>query len=261
MLRTQRTAMPRNFEDSTLWKVSAFERMWAETGNSGFARLGGSTSLSATLQSELSGLRSGHHSSDAVEVVAACMRRRESALILLRHNDLVWPLTLFPERDLYHLPRPIVESLESGNLDLQVIAVEAPGLQAPHHLGLPGAPARPNFRPLAPLLWALALHAPAARLLPHIAGRAAYRLVAGYTPESSALKGAMVPAVQRLGHEIASLDQIAHWPGMDRERAVRLLNALYFNGGLRVLRSHAAARNDAGPAERFKGWWRTMRGS
>jgi hypothetical protein len=49
----------------------------------------------------------------------------QKALILLRHNDLVWPLTLFPERDLYHLPRPIVESLETGNLDLQVIAVEA----------------------------------------------------------------------------------------------------------------------------------------
>lgn len=260
MLRDERTVMPRNFEDSTLWKISAFERMWAETGNSGFARLGGPTSLSASLQAELSGLRSGQHSSDAVEVVAACMRRRESALILLRHNDLVWPLTLFPERELYHLPRPIVESLQTGNLDLQVIAVEPPGLQAPHHLGLPGMPARPYFRPLAPLLWALALHAPGARLLPHIAGRAAYRLVAGYTPEPGALTGAMVPAVQQLGREIASLDQIARWPGMDRERAIRLLNALYLNGGLRVLRSHAAARNDTGHAQRIKGWWRTMRG-
>lgn len=252
--------MARNFEASTLWKVSAFERMWAETGNSGFARLGPTSTLSASLQAELSGLRSDHHARDAVEVVAACMRRRESALILLRHNDLVWPLTLFPERNLYHLPRPIVESLQAGNLDLQVITVEPPGLHPPHHLGLPGMPARPNFRPLTPLLWALALHAPGTRLLPQIAGRAAYRLVAGYVPEPTALSGAMVPAAQRLGQEIASLDQIARWPGMGRDRATRLLNAVYLDGGLRVLRSHASARSDAGHADRLKGWWRSLRG-
>jgi hypothetical protein len=30
-----------------------------------------------------------------MDVLAACMRKREGALILLRHLDLVWPLTVF----------------------------------------------------------------------------------------------------------------------------------------------------------------------
>ena len=34
---------------------------------------------------------------------------------------------------------------------------------------------------------------------------------------------------------------IAHWPGMDTERASRLLNALYLAGGLMVVHESAPA--------------------
>jgi hypothetical protein len=39
----------RDFEDSTLWRVSAFERIRRETGSSGFMRLSGPTLLPTTL--------------------------------------------------------------------------------------------------------------------------------------------------------------------------------------------------------------------
>jgi hypothetical protein len=59
----------------------------------------------------------------------------------------------------------------------------------------------------------------------------------------------------RLRSQIASLQEIAGWPGMDRERAARLLNAAYLQGGLMVLRSHAAARGD-GQGKSLVNWWR-----
>ena len=114
----------------------------------------------------------------------------------------------------------------------------------------------PGYRPIRPLLWALALHAPAAQLLQEIGGRAAYRIVAGHVPDAAALSGALGPALQRLRTEIASLHDIARWPGMDHERAVRLLNATYLQGGLMVLRTHHAAREPGTRSERLRGWWR-----
>jgi hypothetical protein len=239
----------RNFDDSTLWRISAYERFRAESGNSGFARLEGSNVLPTTLTAELMALEQRRLSTDVVEVVAACVRKRESALVLLRHRDLVWPLTLFPQSNLYHLPRPIIETLQSGNRDLEVLAVEPPGLRPPGHVM--------HERLLQPLLWALAMHAPRARLLDDIAGRVAYRVTADFVDEGITLAGALSPVLQRLRKEIASLEQIARWPGMDRERAARVLNGAYLQGGLIVLRSHRLARE--APDGGFFSWLRSKR--
>jgi hypothetical protein len=38
---------------------------------------------------------------------------------------------------------------------------------------------------------------------------------------------------------------MAAWPGMSAERASRLLNALYLVGGLMVMRTHPAARDES----------------
>lgn len=249
----------RDFDDSTLWRISTYERMRAETGDSGFARLNEKSVLPTTLNAELSHLHRVHLSGDALEVVAACIRQRESALLILRHRELVWPLTLFPQHNLYHLPRSIIESLEQGVRDLEVISVEPPGLRPPGHAMHERIADGPGYRPLAPLLWTLALHAPRETLFEDIAGRAAYRLVSDFTPEASALAGALGPALKRLRVEIASLADVARWPGMDRERAARLLNGVYLQGGLMVLRTHVAARDSASGRERLRGWWRAGR--
>jgi len=46
---------------------------------------------------------------------------------------------------------------------------------------------------------------------------------------------------------------------MDRERAARLLNGVYLQGGLMVLRTHTAARDSASGGERLRNWWRAGR--
>lgn len=233
----------RTVEDSTLWRISAYERWCEEHNNSGFAPLTPSTVLPTTLNAELSTLERKQLRGDALEVVAACMRQRESALVLLRHRDLVWPLTLFPRNNLYHVPRPIVESLQIGSRDLEVLAVEPPGLRPPGHVQTERIGDGAGYRPLVPLLWTLALYAPQSHLLADIAGRAAYWVSAEFASAGIEHAGAMGPVLKRLRQGVASLDEIARWPGMDAERAARLLNGLYLQGGLIVLRSHRAAKD------------------
>ena len=244
----------RDFDDTTLWRISAFERWRDETGTSGFAKLDDSTVLPTTLNAELSLLQKKHLETDVLEVVAACVRQRESALILLRHHGLLWPLTLFPQNNLYHLPRAIIGSLETGNRDLEVLSIEPPGLRPPGHRMHERIADGPGYRLLPPLLWALALYAPRAHLLDDIAGRAAYRVSADFVSDGLIQAGVLGPVLQRLRHEIASIREIARWPGMDPERAERVLNGIYLQGGLIVLRSPRAARNyrPAGPQSWFR---------
>ena len=245
----------RDFDDSTLWRISAYERFRAQNGHSGFASLDGNAVLPTTLASELTSLEKKHLSGDVVEVLAACIRKRESALLLLRHRDLVWPLTLFPQNDLYHLPRSILEALDGGSRDLEVVSLEPPGLRPPGHAMHERVGGSPGYRPLPPLLWALAMKAPRARLLDDISGRVAYRVSADFMDSGITLAGALSPVLQRLRLEIATLEQIARWPGMDRERAARVLNGVYLQGGLIVLRSQRLAHQ--GQARRFLGWLRS----
>lgn len=243
----------RNFDDSTLWRISAYERMRAETGDSGFARLGPGTVLPTTLHAELNQLEQQHRGSDVLEVVAACMRHQESALLLLRHDSLVWPLTLFPRQGVYHLPRPILASLVEGTRDLEVLGVQPPGLRPPEHHDRERVAPRDTYLPLPPLLWALALLAPRAALLEPLAGPVGFRVTAGFEADAAARAGALGAALQRLRGDSATVAQIARWPGMDPERATRLLNGLYLQGGLMVL-GQRTARPESGRGSLLDRW-------
>jgi hypothetical protein len=98
--------------------------------------------------------------------------------------------------------------------------------------------------PLAPLLWELAMRGLRRDLLPEIAGPAVYRVAPGLDTASLPASGAVMAAIQRLARQGTSLRELADWPGMDRERATRLLNALYLQSGLIVSRSHPDAVRD-----------------
>ena len=245
----------RSLDDSTLWRISAFEREQAATGHSGFARLARQTVLPTTLHADLSQIRHAGHGNDVVEVVAACMRQRESALLLLQLRGLVWPLTLFPREDLYHLPRSLLNALAEGARDLAVIGVEPPGLRPPGDPAHERIGQASHYRSLPPLLWSLAMHGPGAHLLAAIAGRAAYRLAPGVVVAAGTLPGAMGPALLRLRTEVAPLATVARWPGMSTERAIRLLNGAYLTGSLMVLRSHEGARAGTIGLRALKRWW------
>lgn len=242
----------RDFDDTTLWQVSAFERVQQETGSSGFARLGDRpTVLPTTLLADLNRLGSDPQGIDALEVIAACVRHREPALLCLRHERLVWPVTLFPMQGLYHSPRSMELATREGLASLAVLSTEPPGVRAPGHWMHERVGHVEHYRPLAPLLWQLALQGPRSTLLNEISGAAVYRFVAHRLEGVPMPGGAIGSAMERLRHGSAPLRQIASWPGMSPERASRMLNALYLVSALMVSRSHPAARE---PAAR-SGWF------
>lgn len=230
--------------DSTLWRISAFERARAADEASpgfGFDR---PTLLPTTLMADLQRLEGTPAANDVLEVVAACIRNREAALLYLAHGPYVWPVTLFPTQQLYHSPVDVTDiAAETSLARLTLISAEPPGVMPPGHSRHERVAAIDKYRPLSALLWAVALNGPRDNLLGEIGGKAAYRLSSRIEDLPSAL-GALQPAAFRLRQDSASLREIAAWPGMSPQRAARLLNALYLSGGLMVTRSHPSARDE-----------------
>ena len=101
------------------------------------------------------------------------------------------------------------------------------------------------YQPLGPVTWELAMRGSREQLLPEIAGPAAYRVALGTNLRDVVLTGVVQAAVNRLHRDSANLREMAEWPGLNRARAMRLLNALYLQGGLIVSRTHPVASNES----------------
>jgi hypothetical protein len=250
----------RNLEDSTLWRVSEYDRVRQITGTSGFDRSSGATMLPTSLLTDLRRLDADPASNDVLEVLAACMRHRQSALLILQHNDLVWPVTVFPAQMMYHSPIALHEEARArsvtGLADLHVIETEPAGVKPPGSWLLSPSvdPIQAgHYRHLQPLLWALALDGPRATLLSEIAGTAAYRAIRNPTEEGLSTPGLLGAACEHLRRETVSLRTIASWAGMNTERASRLLNGMYLASALLVSRTHPAARNEPRRGWRLRG--------
>jgi len=198
-------------------------------------------SLSPSLRADLYRFEADGGSSEVLEVVAACVRHARRVTIHLQFDERVLPLTVFPEERLVHCPIPMEQFLASSLTSLNVMHVE-PALLRP--LGDEDAALVGEARlysALAPLLWELALRGNRSELLPEIAGPAVYRVAPGLDWRRLPVSGALLSAMQRLRRESTNLRDISEWPGMDKERAIRLLNALYLQAGLMVSRSHPDA--------------------
>jgi len=244
----------RDFEDSTLWRVSEFERVSARTGNSAFARLDGLAVLPTTLLADLRRLETQGASDDVLEVMATCMRHREPVLMCMQYDGLVWPVTAFPSQMLYHSPRDMAQARPDALAQLRLLSTEPPGVRPPGHWMHERVAAADSYRPLLPLLWMLALHGPRATLLTEIAGTAAYRALKSPAADGVALSGVLGSAAERLRRETVPLRSICGWPGMNLERASRLLNGLYLGSALLASRAHPAARTAPGALREILRW-------
>lgn len=228
--------------DPELWRVSAFDTLRHQAATAAHAELRRQTVLSTTLQGELRVLERRREAADALEVVAACVRLREAALIYLQCEEGVWPVTLFPEQMLYHSPRSLLLGTPRTMATLKILEVEPPGVRPPGHWMHERIAKADAYHPLAPALWTLALKGPRIELLNEISGTAAYRALRNPATLGLATPGALGPAIERLRKESAPLRKIASWPGMSTERASRLLNGLYLSSNLIISRAHHSAR-------------------
>jgi len=243
------------FDSSSLWRISQFRKARNE-GRLDLERGGDHrpTLLPTTLLADLRRLQSEGADGDVLEVIAACVRNHEAALLYLEQGEFVWPVTLFPREGLYHSPRDAIVMADSLALSgLRLLIAEPPGVRPPGHPMHERIAGRDKYRPLAGLLWAVALHGPRPVVLSEIGGRVAYRLVSSHAKDLPPSKGAINSTILRLERQSASLGEIARWPGMSVERASRVLNALYLCGALMVTRSHPAARHAPGGWRGFFG--------
>jgi len=231
-----------DFEESTLWRISSFERYRMQNGTSAFSQLDGPTLLPTTLMADLSRLEKEGAQADVLEVVAACMRHHEAALLCLKLDGMVLPVTLFPAQGLVHCPRDLALGDHAVLAHLSVLSTEPPGVRPPGHVQHERVGNAAHYRPLAPLLFALAMHGARAGLLNEISGAAAYRATRRLAEDGISAGGAVASAAEALIRETVSLKTVAGWPGMSLDRARRLLNGLYLVSSLRVTRGGPAAR-------------------
>jgi hypothetical protein len=229
-----------------LMRVSAFRRYLDELerdrGDGGASRL---SSLSPSLLVDLKRFESDGRQTELLEVLAACLRHNCALAIHLQSGARVLPLTVFPHERLVHCPLTLDELLAGKLADLQVLQVEPALLRPPGDREQALVGRLHQYAPYAPLAWALALRGSREALLPEIAGNAAYRVAPGAPLRGLPLAGALLAAVQRLQRGTTNLREMSEWPGFDRPRAMRLLNALYLQAALIVSRSHPAAGSDS----------------
>src|SRR5262245_23712564 len=226
-----------------LMRVSAFQRYLDDLVRVGSVDATATrlSSLSPSLMQDLERFERNGSQSELLDVLAACLRHGYPLTVNLQWTDRVVPLTLFPAERLVHCPVAMPQFLVSRLNELQVMQVEPAMLRAPGHRDSSLVGESQLYSPLAPLLWEMALRGARDRLLPEIDGTAAYRLAPGVSLRGLEIPSILGAAVERLRRRTCNLRQMASWPGLDRERAMRLLNALYLQGGLIVSRMHPSA--------------------
>jgi hypothetical protein len=229
------------FGEPELLKATSYRRYLEDLENESLPGGAHMSQLSPSLQADLG--RSDHRgtSSETVEVIAACIRHSSRVTIHLQCADRVLPLTVFPQERLVHCPMDIDELVDRHLPDLRVMHIEPATLRPPGDATRELIGEERMHHPLTPLLWALAVRGPRRDLLPEIAGPAVYRVSPSLDIDALPVTGAVRASIRRLRRQATSLSGIAAWPAFDRERASRLLNALYLQAGLIVSRSHPDA--------------------
>ena len=164
--------------------------------------------------------------------------------VYLQCAGRVLPLTVFPQERLVHCPMDLGEFVTRHLSEARVMHIEPAVLRPPGDIERELIGESRLYHPLTPLLWELAMRGPRRELLPEIGGPAVYRVSPSLDIESLPLSGALRPGIDRLRRRAMPLAAIAAWPGFDRERASRLLNALYLQSGLIISRSHPDAVRD-----------------
>lgn len=230
------------FGEPELMRASAYQRYLDELTDTTRGTISTRISqLSPSLQADLLRFGADGGDSEIVEVMAACIRHAKRVTIHLQCDDRVVPLTVFAQERLVHCPMPMDELLGKHLFGLRVMHVEPAVLRPPGDPNVALVGAAHHHHSLAPLLWELAMRGPRRELLPEVTGPAVYRVAPGLDVDGLPCSGMLRTTIQRLARQSATLRELSDWPGLDRERAVRLLNALYLQSGLIVSRSHPDA--------------------
>lgn len=227
-----------------LMRISDFRRYLQQSQDRGDRTTTRLSSLSPSLLQDLLRFEREGRGSELLEVIAAALRHGKNLLIHLGLESHVVPLTVFPSERLAHAP-VVPEQLQALRLNLlEVLQVEPALLEPPGGRERTLVAEAALYGPLGSLTWALSMRGARDTLLPELTGSAAYRVTPGADLKGLDLGGTLNAAIARLQRESTNLREMAEWPGFDRERASRLVNALYLQSALIVSRTHPAATNE-----------------
>ena len=181
---------------------------------------------------------------ELLEVLAACLRHTQPLAISVALGRQALTLSIYPQQRQAYGQLSMAELLGHDLKQLRVLQVQPASQRPPDAGDAAGVDAQVHSMPLGALLWGVALLGGRSTLLPELAGQAAYRLAPGINLSTFEMPQALAQAIPRLRGQSRNLKEIASWPGLNAERAMRLLNALYLQSGLIVSRSHPAATNE-----------------
>jgi hypothetical protein len=204
---------------------------------SAFAELdGGADSvLSPSMLSDLRRFGDEVDSIDLLPALAASVRHGKSLALHLRLGGSLLRVALFPRAQLFHCETDLCALPHAELSQLRLVRIQPEAAVSP--LRLDGAPSTAApFGQLAPLLWLIAEYGASADLLPEIAGRVRYRLAPGFSTRELPIDSSAMPLIQRLRTTTVSLQQLSDWTVRGPARVNRLLNAIYLQAGLMVLR-------------------------
>jgi hypothetical protein len=195
------------------------------------------TTLTPSMLADLKRFEQRGRHTEVVEVLAASVRHSRSLSLKLEIDGERWPLMILPRQRIVHGPLDLEQLDDPALRSIKVVQVEPVGARSM----IRGQPDRPRekyiSRPLGPLLWQLALRGARSDLLPEISGPAAYRMSAGLALDGLRLTPELQPLLHRLRGRACRLDELCGASAASRERAQRLLNALYLQSGLIISRT------------------------
>jgi hypothetical protein len=198
--------------------------------------------LSHSLREDLQRFEHDGIRTQLIEVLAASLRHGTNLLVRLGYGPHELPLTLFPAQRQIHCPLLLPQLLSLRLHDLVVLGVSAADQDAPERMGFYDTwDQTAQYASLDLLSWDLAMRGGRAELLPEISPLAAFRIPPGVSLQGFDISGPVTAALHRLKRQAHNLRELSSWAGFDRERATRLLNALYLQSALMATRTHPAA--------------------
>jgi hypothetical protein len=204
---------------------------------SAFADFDGGTpsTLSPSLLSDLKRFGDGVDAIDLLPALAASVRHGKSLALHLRLGGNLLRVSVFPRAQLFHCETDLCALSHAELAQLQLVRIQPEAAVSPIRIeGMPSDAA--PFGQLAPLLWLVAEYGASAALLPEITGRVRYRLAPGFSTHELPVELSAMPLIQRLGRSTVSLGELSEWTVRGPARVSRLLNAIYLQAGLMVLR-------------------------
>lgn len=209
-------------------------------GDSAPAAVTGPTTVHSTLSPSLRQdlLRFVDDTATTIELLpalAACVRHARSLALQLELDGLPVRATIHPREQLFRSSVDLAALAPAECRALRLVGVE-PDAALP--LRPPAADG--SIGPLRPLLWHLAMHGARAGLLPELQGPVRYRMAPGIALKGLPVAPELERAITRLKALPCGLDELAAASGLGCAVVQRLLNALYLQSGLMLVRAFGA---------------------